>query len=500
LLKLAIKYLIEIMPNALSESTEANMGRPISINAVYLLLGQYANRAILFVFYIMLARTLGDAVVGEYAIATTYGGLVFIVASFGIERLVLREVSRHPGVVVRALVAAFRSQVLVWVLVLPFALAITIFLDYNEQTTRTIWILMLWVPCSALYSVVLAVHQALERMDISSMLGVTSALQLLLFGAAVLLLGGGMLGIAVVMIWERLSTSIAGIVLIRRDRSFVRSEYSQETFRISSILREAFPFAWLGLLGTLYQRVDVLIMPTFVSEADIGQYATAYRILEALLVLPAMVASAAFPVMARSVHNDFPKYRNVSGKSLQYSFVSAGLAIGVLFTFAEPIIEAIFGTEFLYAGNLLRILVWGLIFQSINNTLGRCMIAADLERYFIPLATLALASNVFINMYLLPRIGVVGAAVATLGSYGVSTMIHFFVTWRHNVMPDFRLSLLTIASFAVAITVAVALFSQGFGYVSGLLGIFAYLFCLFYFRVLSFRQVCHLRRQFSARL
>jgi O-antigen/teichoic acid export membrane protein len=235
------------------------------------------------------------------------------------------------------------------------------------------------------------------------------------------------------------------------------------------------------------------MMPMFISDADIGQYATAYRILEALLILPAVIATAAFPVMIRTVHSDFSRYQGTAGKSMQYSLMIAGPVVGILFVFAKPIIVLVFGKTFISASYLLQILVWGLFFQSVNNTLGRSMIAANLEKFFIPLSGLALMSNVLLNLYLLPRIGVVGAAIATLGSYAFSTLIHIFVVWNNDVLPEYRNSLLTMLSFVVAGVVTLVFYRIGVGYSSIVFGGFTYLACLFGLKVMSFQQIRRFR-------
>lgn len=463
--------------------------RSISANAVYLFLGQYASRLLIFVFYVVLARLLGDEVAGEYAIATTYAGFVFVVVSFGLDRIVLREVSRRPEVVHQVLLASFRGQLLVWLCTLPIMLTLVSFLGYSEQAARTTWILMLWVPASALNLLVISALQGMERMESSSIIHVASAFQLLLLGTVAILLGGGLYGIAVVMIWERLSTALLGIMFIRQYSSPQQVSGKVEASQMLSLLRRSVPFAAMLLFGVLYQRVDVLIMPRFVSISDVGQYSTAYHVLEGCLLLPGVIAGAAFPEMARTAKWVNGRYREVAGKSLQYSLAFAGLIIGGLLVGAAPAIDIVFGSEFAFAAGILRVLIWGLAFQSINNTLGRCIIAADLEKCFVPMSFFALSSNVLLNLYLLPRIGVIGAAVATLGSYAFSTSMHILVVWKYGIMPDYRKSLLIVASFGLSALIAGISRWLQMWYLGIVLGALTYVVCLFRLKVFSLQQI-----------
>lgn len=416
-----------------------------------------------------------------------YASFALTTVSFGLERIVLREISKRSDVVQKLLSHVFRSQLVVWIVTLPFMCVLVLFFDYSEQINRTIWFLLLfWLLPATLFLVVDAAHQGLENMGISSILGVISALQILLLAVVVLLMGGGLIGIAAVMVWERLSTTLlGGFLLLRRPHGLELMRHAQKEYKIRSLLREGVPFVALGLFGTLYQRVDVLLMPMFVSSSEIGQYATAYRMLEALLILPAVIATAAFPVMIKTLHSDFSSYREVAGKSMRFGLVIAGLVVGVLFVVAEPIIVFVFGEEFQASANLFQVLLWGLFFQSVNNTLGRSMIAANLEKFFIPLSGIALTSNVLLNLYLLPRMGAMGASIATLGSYAVSTFLHCLIVWKGGVMPEYRKSLLAILSFAIAGIVVFLLKQSGVGVLSLAVGLLVYITCLFSFGVLS---------------
>ena len=85
------------------------------------------NRILVFAFFVVLARLGGDVFAGEYAIATTYATFVFILVSFGIEKFVLREVSRQPNVAKGVFIVASRGHLLVWLVALPFALAMIFF-------------------------------------------------------------------------------------------------------------------------------------------------------------------------------------------------------------------------------------------------------------------------------------------------------------------------------------------------------------------------------------
>lgn len=465
------------------------MIRRISANTLYLLFGQYINRLLLLFFYVVLTRNLDETTVGEYAIATTYVGFVFILVSFGIDRFTLRELSRQPGDARKLYNAALQVLLLLWLFTLPIAATLPWFLRYNAQITYAIWILMAWVLVSALQLILGATFQSIERMSFSSLLDVLSAGQLLIYGVLALWLTHSLYGVVIAMVLERLMTTMVGIFLARRHLFSVDLSPSSTTYTAAGVLRSSLPFAAFGLLAATYQRIDVLLMPYYVSTAEIGQYATAYRIFEATLILPATIATAVFPLLARAIKDDFALYQQVAGQAIQNSLALAGLTIGILFMLATPIITTIFGEEYRFAATLFSVLIWGLLLQSINNTLGRCIIAANLDRYFAGLAAVALTSNILLNLWLLPRLGAMGAALATLGSYGVSTLAHLYIVQRNQVLPKWGKIPYIIVTFLVAgLSIETAeLFSTA--YVSIVIGTVVYIILLFAFQVVSVKPL-----------
>jgi O-antigen/teichoic acid export membrane protein len=67
-----------------------------------------------------------------------------------------------------------------------------------------------------------------------------------------------------------------------------------------AILSESTPFAVTGIVATLYQRLGMLMLAYWQSDAAAGLYGAAYRIWEALGMIPSSVLDALFPELSRA--------------------------------------------------------------------------------------------------------------------------------------------------------------------------------------------------------
>lgn len=414
----------------------------ITRNSLILLAGQYFNRILTVAFFAVISRMLSEGDIGRYAIATTFASIVTALVAFGVDKVVERRVARQHETAVLLVRTAFVGQIGIWVVSLPIALTALSLLKASPEVIIASIALLPWVLGTCLITVLGAAFRGLERMEFDALMAIIAALQVLVYAVIILLLWRSIVGIVAVMVLERAVTSCVGYLILLRVARRDEPAHAHNRGKLQrELLRAALPFAGVAICSLLYQRIDVLILASFVSETRVGHYATAYRVLELLMLLPGMIASAAFPLMARSAKGDLAAYRRYSGESLQYSLALIFPVIIGTFFWATPLIGMLFGSAFTPAGISLRVLVWGLVFQCINNTVGRGIIAGEGERHLLPLSLVALGSNLALNFVLIPRLGELGAAWATVGSFAVSTTLHLAIAARLNLLPAHSKSL-----------------------------------------------------------
>lgn len=417
--------------------------KSFSANTFFLLTGQYANRFFMFLFFIIFARSLGDNLVGQYSIAVTFTSFITMFVVFGFDKIVERGIAQNNRDLFILVISALIGVFIFWLISIPATFFLLTKLDYSRNVIFTIQILTLYVISSALLIVFNASFRGLERMDFEASLTFFSGFLFLLLGSFATLYFKNIIYIALAMVIERTITVVIAIWIFIRiaKRNIVEVFTKISTKEWFAFLKSTLPFVGVALIALLYQRVDILILAEFLSDGDVGQYSTAYRVFEILILLPSMIATAAFPIMTQSQKLDRKVYQNIAGKSIQYSLVALLPIIIGAFFLGQSVIEIIFGEQFRPAGILLKILVWGLLSQAINNTLGRGIIAYHHEKSLIIIGFLSLAVNITLNIILIPKIGVIGAVWATLGSYLISTLLHLIIAKKYKLMPDWTLSL-----------------------------------------------------------
>jgi PST family polysaccharide transporter len=87
---------------------------------------------------------------------------------------------------------------------------------------------------------------------------------------------------------------------------------------------------------------------------------------------------------------------------------------------AGPIVYLLYGSDFAESAPTLAVHVWAALFVNIGGVHNLWIIHEGLTRYAIFSTSFGAVVNIAINWLLIPSLGPVGAAIATVTSYGVT--------------------------------------------------------------------------------
>jgi O-antigen/teichoic acid export membrane protein len=178
-----------------------------------------------------------------------------------------------------------------------------------------------------------------------------------------------------------------------------------------------------GLSVGIYMRVDAIMLKYLSGDATAGVYAAATRLSEVWYFLPVALASSVLPALLRAKEGDASAYNR---KLQQYFDLSAGaayvLAIPVA-VLAGPIVRLLYGEVFSDAGPILAVHIWAGVFVFLGVARGQCLVNDGLSRFYALSTLTGAVVNVGLNAVLIPRFEGLGAAWATLLSYGCAAWL-----------------------------------------------------------------------------
>ncbi|RXZ01592.1 lipopolysaccharide biosynthesis protein [Fictibacillus sp. S7] len=174
-------------------------------------------------------------------------------------------------------------------------------------------------------------------------------------------------------------------------------------------------FTLSGLLFMVLPQLGPIVLEKTVSMKQVGLFAVAYRIPQALQQVPFIVAGAYRPVMFRHYHHQELDKHTKENTMLLKTMSMFGMVMTIPFFYcSDQVITMLFGSEWLFASEPLKILSIMLTLQAMNIALADGLTTRGLQRFrtLIQFITVILAV-IFYYTFSLGN-GVVGAAYAGL--------------------------------------------------------------------------------------
>ena len=199
--------------------------------------------------------------------------------------------------------------------------------------------------------------------------------------------------------------------------------------------------------------------------ATVGWYNASYKLVEGFHFIPTITMMAIYPALSR-FHIKNKDLRNfLYIKSFKYMLiVSLSLAIGTTFV-AGSLIELVYGPAFSQSILTLKILMWANVFIFINFIMGYFLNAMNEQRLFTASVAVGVVLNIILNFFLIQSMGHNGAAIATLVTQAITTiLLYYFIAKKgYQVNPIKDLWLVYLC--AIVLFIVCLMFSQAALYV-----------------------------------
>jgi O-antigen/teichoic acid export membrane protein len=406
------------------------------------------------------SRVFSPAEYGLLELALVLTGIALVAADAGLSAAAQREFYEYG-----AEQAAERRNVLLTALVATLALALTTaaILTLLRDTVadhlfeRPDEDMLVAVVAATIPALTLATYLR-EVMRLGFRTGqylVSSALAAVLTGA---------LGVFAVVVLDLdvegvfLGTLVANVVAVAYGAIAIRSDLAGRFSRreLRSLLAFGLPLVPAAVSTWALLLVDRLILRRLEDLDAVGQYAIANR-LSGILVLGMTGFVLALGPYLLSVYSEQPDQEKlVRGRTLTYLAFALGLGALVLTLFADELTH-LFAPDYDEAADAVGPLAFGAIGYGAAAVLLTGIGLAKRTIYVAVLASIAALVNVALNLALIPPFGIVGAALASAGGYGVLALLYYWAAQRVYPTPFEPRRVLTILALAIAASLAAAL-------------------------------------------
>ena len=378
---------------------------------------------------IFIARYLGDIGYGKYSFAVAFTALFSVLSDLGLSTLTIRDVARDKSQAGRYLGQVSALKVILAIATLLLIVIVINVLDYPWETTVAVYIIGASVIIDSFTRLFFSITSAFEKMEYEAAIIVLRTIILFSLVLLVIHFNYGLISIVFSYLVGSIFSFVLSIFVILK--KFAKPKFEKDFDFWKKTTKEALPFALTVVFGMVFFRVDTVMLSVMKGDAVTGWYYAACNIISALAVIPVVYGLAIFPVLSKyhgSARSSFSKVGTLSFKFL----LMVGLPISVGVTLlAEKIIQLVYGSAYINSSYALQIMVWVFFINCIAIVPFHALNSANKQHLVMISHGIAAGLNVPLNLLLIPKYSLIGAASASVTAFVVCFSLYYYFSNRY---------------------------------------------------------------------
>ena len=238
------------------------------------------------------------------------------------------------------------------------------------------------------------------------------------------------IAVALLVIYKRLKGPKMSFSLTEGKRMLSRSKF----------------YILTNLMVVVFSQTDRLMLKLMLSDEATGYYSAAVTSAAITSFVYSAIVDSARPSIYLNAKNDYEAYEK--GMTRLYSIVIyVSLAQSIVMTLgSDLIIRILYGADYTPASPVLKLVVWYTTFSYTGLVRGVWLLAEEKQKYLVVVNLLGAAANVALNFALIPLMGTMGAALASLLTQFFSNFVLGFI-----IKPIRRNNILMLRAFNPAV-------------------------------------------------
>ncbi len=414
--------------------------------------GLVVSKILAFFYRITVGRGLGPE---------AYGFLTLGIASFflaqnlsnisvdeAIDRYVPEDRERASRYIFSALRVSMPLSLISAAVMFFFADQLVTVANLDGQMVEVVKIMAVGVPFGVLSSSLTSVFTSHEKIRYNVYVNqIFQNVVKLSTGVAALALGLGLQGVT----WGFTLSVITSVLLAayyihtRFDLSLPNDTNSRK------IVKYSWPLFFSGLMGFVLSWTDSIMIGYFTgSGTQVGIYNAAFPLAQTLTIFMGATTTIAFPIMSQLYgKGKKDEMKQLYRTNVRWVLMFTTPAFLLMALFPGEILHITFGKRYMPAASTLRILSAGMFAGTLVGPVGLILKSTDNQRYTMYNSVFTTFSNVVINLVLIPVLGIVGAAYASIASNLIGNFAGGVEAYYEERIHAFHLGLLPV--FAAAL-------------------------------------------------
>ncbi len=402
--------------------------------------------ALLYGNQVLMARLMGVSEYGFYTVIMTWINFLVALSIFGFDHGALRFFSTHFGKQEWAKARGFNrfSFRIIAVASLLCMVAWFLFLwdkqqsvNIHDRYSRTYSEAFLWamfvIPLLAVIYQSSAIFRSIHQIKLS----LTSVYILLPLGISIASfiyykMNDGKMQVDGAVLMNLLITFLVAMFIIRKMKKKLRAKYEAAEPKYESRIwfGTTITFLAMNILALIIKQADILFVSHYFGPREAGIYSTAVKI-SALIPFGLSIVDYVYSprISSMFLKNDRRELQDYISHAAKITILIT-VPLAIILIFFGKYLLMIFGKEFQSSYVPLIILIAGQLINAFTGLVGALMTMTGNQKIFLRVYLFASFADILLNVLLVPRFGVVGAAIASAVSTIILNSFLYVIVWK----------------------------------------------------------------------
>ncbi len=384
------------------------------------MLERFFRLGIGLVIVVVIARYLGPDKFGLLSYSISFVGLFAAFATLGLDGVVVKKLVENkvnPDIV---LGSAFFLKLTGSIT--GFILIVLIFPIFGADEARALTYLIALMGFFQASNVIDLYFQSIVKVKYVVFVQVVQTILAAVLRLYLIYIKAELIWFAAFYVFDAaiLATGLALIYRFKKGSFFL---WKWNFLIAKELLNNSWPLIISGVIISIYMKIDQIMIQALIDNHAVGIYAAATRLGEVPYVVPMLVTASLFPAIINAKKHSYSIYKHRMSLLYSLMFILAAFVVVIVFFLADWLISTFYGSVYNDSSLILKIHIMGCFFVFWGISLSRWVMSENLQKKEFLYHLMGLMSNIILNLILIPRNGIVGAALATVISQFLSNML-----------------------------------------------------------------------------
>jgi O-antigen/teichoic acid export membrane protein len=377
-----------------------------------------------FIGTVIIVRYLTTEDYGLFSLALTVIGILAGLSTLGLGSGATRYIAYFKGkqdskkifgVIVSSIQITLTASVLCSIFLFLASDAISMAIVHNNDLSTILRILSITIPFSILSVTVLSIFRGFGVVE--PKVYFSDVLQQILripFFIAVVFLGLALIGAVYAYLGVIVITCVALIMYAAKKLpAFIQKEGHFEPMR-KELLYFSLPLFGEGILAIIITSTDKLMLGYFKTPETVGLYSVALSLANFIPIVLTSLAFIYLPIMSQLFSkNLFDEMKRTYAVLTKWVFSATLPIFLIMFLFPDAVLNILFSARYMQAAIALQLLALGFFTHTFLGPNSATLTVMGKTRLVLLNVIVRTIMNVFLNLLLIPPMGIAGAAIAS---------------------------------------------------------------------------------------